>query len=226
MRMEAIHKPEGDAPCCPSCRGEVQRRPFGEMHAGSYVQDGERVEIRREPRSGFQNPIVLDGITQYFMGGLYRMWPNERYLSKGGGKLHRDVWTDAFGEIPRGCHIHHRDADTLNNDVENLECLPPGDHMGKTWAARKARGDIRSFTDEARAKASEWHKSDEGREWHRRHAVNSKSWTKWKREPRPCLNCGVEFSCLIRATGHQQKFCGHNCKAAHYRMRVAAERNG
>lgn len=221
MRMEAIHKSKDNEDCCPSCRGAVCRRPFGEMHAGSYVQDGKRVDIRRTPRDGFQNPIVLDSITQYFLGGLYRMWPSEVYLAKGGKRLHRDVWTDAYGPIPKGCHIHHRDADVLNNDIENLECISPADHRRKTHADRSARGYKSAIGGLARAKAAGWHRSDEGREWHRQHAARQKNWTKWVREPRNCLNCGDEFQCIIRGNGHTHKYCGPNCKAAYYRKRKA-----
>lgn len=222
MRMEAIRKTENNEACCPTCGGGVYRRTFGEMHAGSYVHDGKRVDIRRKPKEGFQNPIILDSITQYFMGGIYRMWPSERYLAKGGKRLHRDAWEAAFGKIPKGCHIHHRDANPLNNSIENLECIEPHHHNDETHKARKARGEKYTFSNLARERAAAWHKSEEGREWHRQHAKKSQGWKKWKREPRPCLYCGVEFDCLIRANGHQQKFCTTNCRAAHYRKRVAS----
>lgn len=45
--------------------------------------------------------------------------------------LHRQVWMDHYGEIPPGHHIHHKDGDTENNSIENLECVSPKDHAKK-----------------------------------------------------------------------------------------------
>jgi hypothetical protein len=186
------------------------------MHAGSFVQDGERVEIRAVPYEWYRDPIRLDPITWYFDGGLYRLWPSEQYPSRGGKKLHRDAWAAAFGAIPKGCHIHHRDSNVQNNALANLECLDAKEHLSATWKPRKIY-----FSDEARQLAADWHGSEAGRIWHRRHAKRSKSWTKWKRADKPCEFCGETFSALERAT-IPQRYCSNNCKASHYRQRKAS----
>lgn len=215
MRLEAIQKPENHEEGCPTCGGAICRRPYGEMHAGSFVLDGERVDIRRVPHEGYKDPIVLDEITQYFNGSLYRIWPSDRYFSKGGSRLHRDVWRAAFGPIPEGCHVHHRDSNPKNNALDNLECLPAAEHYAKPKNGR--------ISDKARNAAAEWHRSPEGREWHRQQAVKSEGWKKWKREPKPCENCGAVFDALIRKSGASQRFCNELCKAAAYRKRQTAE---
>lgn len=220
MWLEAVPVAEGDACQCPTCGGYVRKRAFGEMHAGSYVLDGKRVEVRRAPREGFANPIYLDPLTQYFDGGLYRLWPSERYFARGGAKLHRAVWASAFGDIPRGCHIHHRDGNAANNAIDNLECLPASEHL------RLPTGRAGSISDKARAAAAEWHRSEEGRLWHKRHAERTKSWTKWERHPKNCLTCGNEFQALVRKNGREQKFCHANCKATYHRRRRASLANG
>lgn len=217
MRLEAIQKPENHEEGCPTCGGAVCRRSYGEMHAGSFVLDGERVEIRRIPIDGFKDPIVLDEITQYFNGGLYRLWPSERYFSKGGSRLHRDVWEHAFGPIPTGRHIHHKDSNPKNNAIWNLECIEPAEHWSKPKVGNKG------VSAKARLAAAEWHKSPEGREWHRQHAKKAQSWTKWKREPRSCIMCGATFDALIRKSGASQKYCNELCKTAHYRERQKAK---
>lgn len=220
MWLESIRESENHTEKCPTCGGGVQRRVYGEMYAGAFIQDGERVEIRQVPTEGFSDPIVLDPLTQYFDGGLYRLWPGESYYSRGGRKLHRAVWETAFGSIRAFCHIHHKDHNPAHNAVDNLECLPRSEHLSESWRTGKAHilpG--AHFTEHARQQAAAWHASEEGRLWHSRHASRSKSWTKWHREDRPCLFCGKAFSCLIRNNGHSQKYCTQTCKAAFHRRR-------
>jgi hypothetical protein len=191
------------------------------MHAGSFIRDGERVEIRAVPAAGYSDPIYLDPLTWYWDGGLYRMWPGDKYPSRGGKRLHRYVWAAAFGPIPAGCHIHHRDGDTRNNLLANLECMPAGQHLSEAWHAVKR--DIpagRHFSETAKRKAAEWHASEEGRLWHSRHATKSRGWTKWKREKRACPECGVEFDALVRKSGNAQIYCTTVCKVAAYRARM------
>lgn len=213
MWLETVHQSKNHATKCPTCGGGVQRRAYGEMHAGSYLLDGKRVDIRRSPHEGFSDPIYLDPLTQYFDGGLYRIWPSETYLTRGGKKLHRDVWEGAFGPIPRGCHIHHRDRNPRNNVLSNLECIAAQHHLSE-YGNRN-----RVLSAKALEKAAEWHRSEEGRLWHRRNAQRSKSWLKWKRVEKPCLFCQKPFQCLERKNGHAQKYCSPNCKAAAYRAR-------
>ena len=212
MWLESVPGSKDHAEKCPTCGGAVRRRKHRAMHAGSFVLDGKRVEIRRVPDPEHIDPIVLDPLTQYFDGGLYRLWPSETYYSRGGKKLHRDVWESAFGPIPRGCHIHHRDTNPANNALDNLECLPSSEHLSITWK-------YRPISQKTRDAAAEWHRSEAGRLWHRRHAKRQKSWTKWKREDRPCDFCGKVFKALIRKSGWSQRFCSLLCKAADYRRR-------
>lgn len=225
MWLDAIRKPEADEARCPTCGGGVCRRDYGEMHAGSFVLDGQRVEIRKRVAAGFADPVVMDAGTQYFDGGLYRLFPREKYFARGGHTLHRDVWIAAFGPVPDACHIHHRDGATFNNAIRNLECLPRGEHLSLSWQNSKANR-TEHFTVGARAAAAAWHGSEAGRIWHSRHAKREKGWTKWRREPRNCPSCGAEFNCLIRKSGYTQVYCSLNCKAAGFRKRRAATREG
>ena len=217
MWMETVHKPSCDEEKCGACGGGVRRRVFGEMYAGSFIQDGIRVDISREPYKEFSNPILLDPITQYFDGGLYRLWPSDKYLSKGGKKLHRDVWRIAFGAIPDGCHIHHKDSDPKNNQLHNLECLPAKIHLSEAWHAHPRKG----FSQSARDAATAWHQSEAGNLWHKRHAEREKFWTKVKREEKPCSQCGVLFMALVRKSATMQKYCNEACKVKAYRARGA-----
>lgn len=220
MWLESLSEPAHDAARCPACGGHVRRRSYGEMHAGSYVLNGERVDIRATPAAGFSDPIWLDPLTQYFDGGLYRLWPGDRYLSRGGRKIHRDVWRTAFGPIPPGCHIHHKDGDRSNNRLGNLECVPERLHLSDAWRVNKSHiAPGKHFTERARERASEWHQSEAGRLWHSRMAKRTESWTKWERAERACEFCGKPMQALVRKNGYSQRFCTDVCKAAAYRAR-------
>lgn len=216
MWLETLHKSENHSEQCPTCGGEVHRRVHGEMYAGSFVHDGKRVEIRRIPDVGYSDAVWLDPLTQYFGGRLYRLWPSETYMRSGGGSLHRHAWASAFGKIPSGCHIHHRDGDTKNNAISNLECLPAKEHMSSTWEAVHKGREIATSTRDA---AAAWHGSDAGRLWHKRQAERCKTWLQWKREERACEWCKTPFQALIRKGGHPSKYCSQSCKSAAYHLR-------
>src|ERR1017187_10388860 len=75
--------------------------------------------------------VVFNGVT-------YRRYPesdrreSRLYFScspscskNGIRRLHQAVWRATHGDIPKGCHIHHVDGNTLNNAIENLECVTP-----------------------------------------------------------------------------------------------------
>jgi len=49
-------------------------------------------------------------------------------------KLHRKIWTDAFGPIPvdemgRSYEIHHIDGNNKNNNINNLKCVTIQEHF-------------------------------------------------------------------------------------------------
>jgi hypothetical protein len=119
--------------------------------------------------------------------------------------------------VPAGCHIHHRDGNLHNARLANLECLPSVEHLKKVRASYP-----REIGAEARQRAAEWHASPEGRLWHSRQARQSKNWTKWKREPRHCLECGKEYPALVRFNGRGQLYCCTPCKAIAYLKRKKA----
>lgn len=159
-------------------------------------------------------------------GGLvWRRYPESEHAtarayysngSRGIGEqfLHRRIWVDNFGEIPEGSQIHHKDEDPGNNDISNLECLTPRQHRAKhkMWGGR--RDENLKHMKVMNARASEWHKSEEGRAWHSTHGVKV-----WKqREPilKQCENCGVWFDDITRRAA--RKCCSAKCKAALRRL--------
>lgn len=228
MWLEALSLAADHAAQCPTCRGAVQRRQYGEMYAGSFISDGKRVEIRKRPPTDFADPIQLDPITLYFDGKLHRLWPSERYFAIGGKRTHRAVWEAAFGKIPKGCHIHHKDNNPHNNALANLECVPIGEHLSDNWhrtrdVVRGLQGPdgkwVEHFSENAKRAAAEWHRSEEGRLWHQRHARAAKGWEKFQRVEKPCEVCGASIQALVRRGPNPQKYCSEVCKARAWRER-------
>jgi len=75
-----------------------------------------------------------------------RHWPSKKHLWRltGSGEqhyrvvvgrdgekhiVHRAVWEHCHGPIPKGYIIHHRNGDTTDHRIENLECMTPREHV-------------------------------------------------------------------------------------------------
>lgn len=133
---------------------------------------------------------------------------NGRRLA-GMGSLHREIWKDAYGPIPPGHQIHHRDEDPGNNDLGNLVCLSPAEHSQEhAEAHREAR---RAFIEGIRPLAAEWHGSDAGRAWHVDHG--RRTWEGREPEPRSCAECGASYGTL--AHRDTDRFCSRACISRH-----------
>lgn len=155
-------------------------------------------------------------------GRKYRRYPDSErrsdrlywHRSKQGGGiayLHRDVWEHHNGPIPDGYHVHHVDGNTLNNDIENLECVTPKQHIGERhkWDDERKREQAKHL-DRIRDSTKAWHRSEEGREVHRR--VGSLAYESFKPTPKPCDHCATVFA--PRAIGNRDRFCSNACKSA------------
>lgn len=51
-------------------------------------------------------------------------------------RVHRLVAETFIGEVPKGYHVHHKDANKLNNCVANLEVLTPKKHRNETLESK------------------------------------------------------------------------------------------
>lgn len=128
-------------------------------------------------------------------------------------RLHVYIWEHFNGAIPAGYHVHHKDFDKSNNDIENLVLLTAKEHLslhGNSWDNKRYEQQIKNLNENARPKASEWHKSEAGREWHKEHYEHMKA-VLHKRAEFTCLNCGKAFK--AQSMG-QNKFCSNKCRAA------------
>ena len=153
---------------------------------------------------------------QIYNGKEYKLYPNERYFSRGTKRLHRVVWESHNGLIPKGYDIHHIDSNTHNNDITNLMLFERKAHQSytakKKWEENPE--EFKKFHALGIEKAKEWHKSEEGSKWHSEQARNSYE----KREYRTlvCEVCSKEY--MTKHTG-VSKYCHNNCKAKALRAR-------
>jgi hypothetical protein len=104
---------------------------------------------------------------------------------------HRLVWELENGPIPIGHVIHHKDGDTRNNDLQNLECIPRAAHC------KHHQDEVKHLPEYSAMK---------------RRASLSRERTAYK-----CAHCGIDALGFSngRAT---RRFCSVKCKnAARYR---------
>lgn len=135
-----------------------------------------------------------------------------------GSRLHRDVWRYYNCEIPKGYDIHHKDHDKGNNDIENLQLLKNKEHRklhGEELTEKERDWRRNNVITNATPAAAEWHKSKEGKEWHRKHI--KEVWDNKEPITYKCDNCGKEFKTLNTYSKNSNKFCCNACKSAYRR---------
>lgn len=128
-------------------------------------------------------------------------------------RLHIYVWEKYNGTVPDGYHIHHIDFDKSNNDISNLQLMKQFDHLslhGK-YNPEQKRANLLKYAVPA---SKEWHASEEGHEWHVKHAkeVAEKTFAE-KTTTLVCKNCGEEFQ-AYDVCSKRNDFCSGKCKAA------------
>jgi hypothetical protein len=159
-------------------------------------------------------PIIV------FKGRKYRLSdPGPYYRHHNWGKggpanLHRAVWEDRHGPIPKGFDVHHRDGDGTNNELSNLELVERGDHQRQHTLDRYKRGELKPPGKLALKRAAAWHHSDEGLRWHSENG--KRTWIERKWHLCECKECGRAFRSPYPK---RAKFCHLNCKMADLRRR-------
>ena len=151
---------------------------------------------------------------QIFNGKKYHKYSHERYFSRHDVRLHRAVWEYYNGPIPEGYDVHHKDGNAENNDISNLEVISTTEHA--KLHAEQHRNDpecmakLRANMAKANKAACEWHRSPEGREWHRKHAREQGPRKEYERT---CICCGKTYT----TKNPNSKFCSLKCNAKNRR---------
>jgi hypothetical protein len=160
-----------------------------------------------------------------YRGVTYRRYPDSKrwadatYFTplpkdraRGIGRLHQEVWKAAYGPIPPGYHVHHRDGDGGNNRLDNLELVHGSRHLSDHARERPVAGEQWAGVLEA---ARVWHGSPEGRAWHVEHGA--RTWANRIATDRTCQHCGATYT--SRSLKGNEAFCSNACKSAARRAR-------
>lgn len=132
-------------------------------------------------------------------------------------RLHVYVWEKTHGEVPKGWHVHHEDGNKRNNEPNNLKAMPGRQHelIHGSQLTAEERAKLRDRINAIRDKASEWHKSEAGREWHKKHYYAMDGLHKLHPEHvENCANCGEPV--LVNVV-KPRYFCCNSCKSAYRR---------
>lgn len=162
--------------------------------------------------------IVIDEKRQEFNGKKYWRDKSSGYYRNAAMKphsLHRQVWIYHNGPIPGGLVIDHIDRDKNNNQIDNLRAISQSENNKNVSNSEKQRR--KKWMDEIRPLTVKWHKSDKGREWHKKHGIE----TYKKRKPikKECAHCGrIYYTTQYSPTA---RFCNQNCKMKARRRRLA-----
>ncbi|MDR2944054.1 MAG: HNH endonuclease [Methanosarcinales archaeon] len=148
-------------------------------------------------------------------GKSWRRYPESKnrsdreYFKRGNTWLHRYVWEKSNGEIPEGYHIHHKNGNCQDNRIENLEMVSPTEHSAKHPFEGERLEKQQKHADKIRPLTKAWHASEEGRDWHRNHAIESAK--KMELQEFDCKNCGKTYK--SKPTGTVHKYCSNACKS-------------
>lgn len=127
-------------------------------------------------------------------------------------RAHVWVWKHHYGCLKKGFHIHHKDGNKSNNDIENLEMISAHDHLSLHMNTEENKRRARELVNIIRPLTKEWHASEEGRKWHTENGI--KCWEERKPFEIVCKQCG---RISITKTYHQE-FCSNSCKSKWRRL--------
>ena len=151
---------------------------------------------------------VLSEKQQEFNGEVY--WLCGKYFQRFGKRLHRAVYEFHHGPIPKGCAIHHVDGNRSNNDLGNLVLMDRRKHQSHHMQEPKRKSDAQRAIRCAIKAAAEWHRSEEGRKWHKEQYVKTKDRLR-KIETFVCAMCGSTYEA---EDSGRNRFCSRKCMSA------------
>ena len=175
--------------------------------------------------------VVFNGIRYNLMGtrryylAQYSTNP-ERKKAKG---LHVAIWEHAnSAAVPPGHEIHHKDGNTFNCCPENLECLPKDIHRRLPRPKNRSPEHLAHLAS-IRPLTVEWHRSEDGREWHRQNALRTSKFQpgvpRTPLKPKPPVHCEV-CGTLFERVNVRKVVCSASCHGKRQRKRARLQSDG
>ena len=130
-------------------------------------------------------------------------------------RLHVYIYEKYNGKIQKGMQVHHVDHNKDNNEINNLRLVSRKEHSKihfEEMTEEEKEKKRKNLELNARPKAIEWHKSQEGKKWHIEHyeQVKEKLYGKHKFK---CEMCSKEFE----SSQTRSRFCSNACKSRYWR---------
>ena len=88
------------------------------------------MRARPSPESHLGVEKLIETLKQYAAKKPHYQ-PPKVYVNGKRRRLSHATWEAAFGPLPLGHVIHHRNGNPLDNTVENLACIPFGQHSAE-----------------------------------------------------------------------------------------------
>lgn len=126
-------------------------------------------------------------------------------------RAHVWVWKYHNGQIEKGFHIHHIDENKSNNSIENLKKISAFNHISFHMLKEENRKRSKDHAEKIRPLTKAWHKSEEGRKWHKEHALRC-NFGNGKYFDYECQECNRNYKSKIKAE-NRSKFCSNACKS-------------
>ena len=126
-------------------------------------------------------------------------------------RAHRWVWINYHGKIPKGYHVHHKNEDKSDNRIENLELIERSRHLSHHMQDTERKKKSAEHCEKIRPLTKEWHRSEEGRAWHRLHALKN-NFGNGELFDYICQQCSKLYKSKLKGKD-QTRFCSNNCKS-------------
>lgn len=179
--------------------------------------------IKNKILSGRTQILVNDdgSIIQFHKKSDNGYWINTSY-NKDKGEiiyLHREKLCRHLRltkEQMKGYDVHHIDGNKNNNDISNLQLLTREEHNkihgdSSKWSEDRLKK-ARERMNNAREYANLWHKSEEGREWHKEQWENSLGKYQQIKIKKVCECCEKEYEANY-SNASTSRFCSNKCKS-------------